>query len=310
MATTYNQTGQANGAGADDALFLKMYGGETMASYNAANIMEAYHMVQTESAGKSFQFPVIGRANAVYWDGAAELEGESISSNEVNITLDDLLYHDVFIRQIDELRDHVSKRQEFSKQQGEALANHFDANVLRTIALAARTGATITGQEGGTEIVDADAKTNGASLASSIFTAAQIMDEKYVPQGERTAFVRPAQYYLLAQTTDVINKDWDGSGSYSAGLVHKVADIGIQKTVNTPIADDSSNTAIPAKYRGDFSETAALISRPGAVRTVKLLGISTEMDYKTERQATHLVSKMYLGSGVNRPEEAVEIKQA
>ena len=310
MATTYNKPGQANGAGADDALFLKMYGGETMASYNAANIMEKYHMVQTESAGKSFQFPVIGRANAVYWDGAAELEGETISSNEVNITLDDLLYHDVFIRQIDELRDHVSKRQEFSKQQGEALANMFDANVLRTMVLAARAAATITGQESGTEIVDADAKTNGASLAASIFTAAQNMDEKFVPQGDRTCFVKPAQYYLLAQTTDVINRDWDGQGSYGSGLVHKIADIGIQKTVNLPDANDSADTGIPSKYRGDFSTTAAVITRPGAVRTVKLLGISTEMDYKTEKQATHLVSKMYLGSGINRPEESVEIKTA
>jgi len=310
MATTYNLPGQANGAGADDALFLKMYGGETMASYNAANIMEKYHLVQSESSGKSFQFPVIGRANAVYWDGVTELEGENISSNEVNITLDDLLYHDVVIRQIDELRDHVSKRQEFTRQQGEALANMFDANVLRTLVLAARTGATITGQEGGTEIVDADAKTNGASLAASIFTAAQNLDEKYVPQGDRTAFVRPAQYYLLAQTTDVINRDWDGSGSYSTGLVHKVADIGIQKTVNLPTADDSGLAGIPAKYRGNFSTTAAVIARPGAARTVKLMGISTEMDYKTEKQGTHLVSKMYLGTGVNRPEEAVEIKTA
>ena len=309
---TYTQTGQDNLAGVDDALFLKMYGGEVMASYNAANIMEQYHRVNTYSSGKSFQFPKIGRGTAAYWDGSSELTGLNIASSEIEITLDDLLYHDIYVREIDELRDHTSKRQEYARQQGEALANTFDQNVLRMGVLASRAAATITSQstDAGTEITDADSNTNGASLAASLFTAATNMDDKFVPAGDRICFVKPAQYYLLAQTTDVINKDWNGDGSYSEGLVHRIADIGIQKTTNLPTADDSANTDIPTKYRADYSTITGLVMHPDAVRTAKLLGMTTEMDYKTEHQATHLVAKTFLGSGIGRPEGAVSIKTA
>lgn len=307
---TYNQTGQADGAGADDALFLTMYGGEVLASYNAMNIMEKYHIVNTYESGKSWTFPKIGRGTAQYWDGATELTGLNIDSNEIEISINDLLYHDMYIRQIDELRDHVSKRGEYAKQQGESIAIQFDQGILRMGVLASRAAATISGLEGGTEITDADADTNGASLAASLYTAATNMDDKYVPTDGRTAFVKPVQYHLLAQTTDVINKDWDGKGSYAQGLVHAVADIDIQKTTNLPQANDSANTAIPANQRADFSNNVALIMRPDAVRTCKLLGITSEMDYKTEHQATHMVSKMMSGTGINRPESAVSIKTA
>lgn len=309
---TYQLPGQDNSAGADDALFLKMYGGEVLASFNAANIMEQFHIVNTYSSGKSFQFPKIGRATAAYWDGSTELTGLEIDNSEIEITIDDLLYHDLYVREIDELKDHVSKRQEYSRQQGESIANFFDTNVLRAGVLASRAASTITSQAGdaGTEITDADSDTNGASLAASLYTAATNLDNKYVPSGERRCFVKPAQYYLLAQTTDVINKDWGGDGSYARGLVHAVADIDIVKTVNLPNANDTSNTAIPSKYRADFSTITALVMHPEAVRTAKLMGVKTEMDYKTEHQATHLVSKMLLGSGTGRPEAAVSVKTA
>ena len=310
MATNYTQTGQDNGAGVDDALFLKMYGGEVLASYNAANIMNAFHITNTYDSGKSFQFPVIGRGTAQYWDGAAELEGLNINSSEINIDINDLLYHDVFIREIDEFRDHVSKRAEIARQQGEAIAIQFDTGVLRMGILAARAAATITGQEAGTEITDADADTNGASLAASLFTAATNMDDKFVPATDRRAFVKPAQYHLLVQETDVINKDFNGEGSYARGLVHAVADLGISKTTNLPQANDTSNTAIPANQRANFVNTVALIMRNDAVRSCKLHGMKTESDYKTERQATHLVAKMLSGTGINRPESAVSIKTA
>lgn len=310
MPVTYTQTGQNNGSGVDDALFLTMYGGEVLASFNAMNIMTQYHIVNNYSSGKSFTFPKIGRATAQYWDGSSELEGLSIPGSEIEIFINDLLYHDTFIREIDLLRDHVDKRAEYAKQQGEAIAVQFDKGILRMGILASRAAATVTGTESGTEITDADSDTNGASLAASLFTASTSLDDKFVPPGERMAFVKPVQYNLLAQTTDVINKDWDGRGSYGEGLVHRIADIGIAKTTNLPQSNDAGNTAIPANQRADFTNTTALVMRKDAVRTCSLLGMKTEMDYKTERQATHMVAKKLTGTGINRPESSVSIKTA
>lgn len=305
------RTGANNGGTDKKELFLKQYGGEVMASFNAVNQMEKFHKVKNIGAGKSFQFPVIGRASATYFTPGTELTGQNIAASERVIDLDDVLLHDVYIPEVDELMDHVSKRQEYSRQQGESLANTFDKNVLRQMILAARASATITGQEGGTVITNATAASNAASLAGSIFAAAQSLDEKFVPdKNDRFAFIKPAQYYLLAQNTALINKDWGGEGSYAEGSIVKIGNIGLIKTNNLPTTNESADTSVFTKYRGNYSTTVAVIANPEAVGTVKRTGIMTEADYKTEWQATHLVSKMLVGHGILRPEAAVEIKTA
>ena len=65
-ATSPSALGQINGAGDRDALFLKVFSGEILTTFEEMNVMKDLHMVRTIQSGKSAQFPVTGIATAKY----------------------------------------------------------------------------------------------------------------------------------------------------------------------------------------------------------------------------------------------------
>lgn len=305
---TVNRFGANNGAADKSELFLKVFGGEVMTAFEETNVTMDKHMVRSIPNGKSASFPATWKVNASYHTPGAEIVGQSSNVSERVITIDDLLISDVFLANIDEAMTHYDVRSEYSKQSGSALAREWDKNVLQLGVLAARAASTVTGGNGGTVLTNATYGSDGAVLAGGMFAAAQKFDEKDIPENDRYMYVKPAQYYLLAQTTNVLNRDWGGSGVYADGKVLKVAGISIVKTNNLPITDLSAD--LPAKYAGNFATTVALVMNRAAVGTVKLLDLSTEMEYDIRRQGTLIVSKYALGSGILRPECAVELKTA
>ncbi|MDA9061835.1 phage capsid protein [Planktomarina temperata] len=315
---TASRLGAANGAAANfdqtNALFLKVFSGEVLTAFDENNVMKDLHVSRTISSGKSAQFPVTGKANAAYHTPGTPLLGtQTVNHNEVVVNIDDVLIADTFIADIDEAKNHYDVRAEYSRLLGMALAKQFDVRLLQLAVLAARSSATVTGGNGGSAITDADAKTNGASLAASIFEAAKIMDEKDVPENERVAIVKPAQYYNLVQTTDVINRDWGGSGVYADGTVLRVAGVQIVKSNNVPSTNVAAVTGENNTYHGNFSTTAAVVMQKQALGTVKLMDLAVEQtsgDFNIQYQGTLMAAKYAMGHGILRPECAVEIKTA
>ena len=303
-AATPLRIGQVNSAGATDALFLKVFGGEVLTAYEETNVFEALQMVRNIDSGKSASFPATWKVNASYHTPGAEIVGQTSNVNERVITIDDLLIADVFVPLIDEAKNHYDYRSTYSAETGRALAKKYDTNVAQTIALAARASATVTGGYGGSQLTNAAYATTGSTIAAGVFAAAQALDEKDVPENERYATIKPLQYYLVAQTTNVINKDWGGSGVYAEGTVLKVAGVSIVKSNNVPTTNVASG---PAAYQGDFSTTCGLVFQKAATGTVKLLDLALEMEYDIRRQGTLIVSKYAIGHGILRPECAVEL---
>jgi hypothetical protein len=303
---TVLRPGQINGANDVDAMFLKVYGGEVMTAFEETNVTQDKHMVRSISSGKSAQFPATWKVNAAYHTPGAEIVGQVSNVAERIITIDSLLLADVFLANIDEAMSHYDVRSEYTKQAGAVLAKEWDKNVLQLGVLAARAAATVTGGHGGTVLTNASYGSDGATLAGGMFAAAQKLDEKDIPENDRYLFLKPAQYYLMAQTTNVLNRDWGGTGVYSEGTVLKVAGISIVKTNNLPTSDLSADT--PAKYAGNFATTVGLVMNKSAVGTVKLMDLSTEGEYDMRRQGTLIISKYAIGSGILRPECAIELK--
>ena len=297
-----------------NALFLKVFAGEVLTAFDETNVMKDLHVSRTISSGKSAQFPVTGKANAAYHTVGTPLLGtQAINHNEVVVNIDDVLIADTFIANIDEAKNHYDVRAEYSRLLGMALAKQFDIRCLQLGVLAARGSATVTGGNGGSAITDADAATNGASLAASIFEAAQAMDEKDVPENDRVAIVKPAQYYNLVQTTDVINRDFGGAGVYADGTVLRVAGIQIVKSNNVPTTNVAAVSGENNTYHGDFSNTVALVMQKSAIGTVKLMDLAVERtsgDFEVMYQGTLMAAKYAMGHGILRPECAVEIKSA
>ena len=255
--------------------------------------------------------PALGTATAGYYTPGTEIVGRnSIASSERVITIDNVLLANEYITEFDELQSHFDVRGEYAKQMGEALADQFDRNVARNLVLASRASATITGGNGGANITNASVGTDAAVLAASVYTMAQTFDQKGLPENDRYVAVLPAQYYLMVQKTDLINKDWNGSGSYSAGQMGTVAGVTIVKTNKVPTANDSANSNIPVGYRANYSTTVAIGWTPGAVGTVSLMDIRSETFWDPRRQSTLLLAKYACGHGILRPECAIEFKSA
>lgn len=293
------------------ALFMKQFAGEVITAFNERNIFMPLHMVRTISQGKSASFNHTGKASARYHTaGTPVLGSNKIKHAETIIKIDDKLISDVFIDELEEAMNHYDVRAEYSKQLGAALSREFDQKVARVITLAARSNNKIDDLPGGTRVVNASMKTDATVIASSLFSAAEALDENDAWEDERYSVFKPAQYYLLAQNKDVLNKDWGGSGSYSEGDIPKIAGISIMKSKNIPSTNVAAVAGENNNYAGNFTSTAGLVFQKAAAGTVKLMDLAlqrTGSDFEVMYQGTLMVGKYAMGHGVLRPECAVEL---
>jgi hypothetical protein len=307
---TVSRLGQVQGAGDVRVMFEKVFAGEVLTAFETATILKPLTEHKTISSGKSASFPAIYKASAAYHTPGVELTGTAIQHNEITISVDDQLIADTFIANIDEAMNHYDVRSPYSTELGLALALFYDKNVGRNIARAARGEALFSADSGGSQITDADAKTSATSLAGSIWTAKQTMDEKDIPveQLPVQCVLKPAQWYLLAQeSTLVLNRDVDGDGSYSKGSFSMIGGVNVSRSNALPFADASSETTIPADYRLNMANTAALVFVSRAAATVQLIGMATEEIYDGRRQGTLMLGKMAVGHGPLINKAAVEI---
>jgi hypothetical protein len=301
--------GQNNATGNALALFYQKFTGEVMTTFSNKNIMLGKTRVRNIRNGKSAAFAATGVVTANYHVPGTELVGQTTKAAERIINIDSLLVADVFVANIDEAMAEYEVRSIYSNESGVALADRMDTQLLRVAVLAARASSTITSGNGGTVVTDADADVNGASLAASIYAMAQAFDEKNVPDMDRDVFVKPAQYYLMAQNTDLINRDWTGgNGDIAKGTIEMIGGFRVNKTNHVPTANYAGVTGENNTYNGTFNTTIAVALCKPAVGTVKLLDLAVESEYSVRHQGTIIVSKYAVGHGILRPECAGEIK--
>lgn len=314
---TPSRIGQALGTGDTRALFLKVFSGEVLTTFNAQTIMKDKVRVRNITSGKSAQFPAIGKTSAAYHTPGAEITGNIIQQDEKVITIDDLLIANTFIARIDEAISHFDVRSEYSLQMGQALAQTYDRNLLSLAVKACRdTGA---GGIGVGAVGQANAESVGIgvsytvqNLVDAAYAAAQKFDEKNIPAEDRYLIVSPAVYYKLVNSDKLLNLFYNpgNNGSYSDGKVQTVAGFTIVKSNNLAL-NHVTATQYPdysSKYAIDATATVGLFMHPQAMGTVKLLDLASEMEYDIRRQGTLMVSKMAVGHGVLRPECLYEIK--
>jgi len=308
-----NNAGGGSFAG-DNAMFLKVWAGEVLTAFRKSTVFEALHKVRTISSGKTAQFPIIGVNSASYHTPGNQIIGTQQKVAEATVNIDDKLISSVFLADIDEAKNHYDVRSQFSAEMGNALAYTFDKNVAAVIAKAARTATHFnTDLPGGTRIkivATSKAAITGAQLATALFAAAQKMDENNLPEGERYCCLAPAEYYKLVQETSVINRDWGGQGAYADGTVLKVAGIDIIKSNHLPTTNRSAVSGENNAYDADYTKSVALVWNPGAAGTVKLMDLKMETtggDVHALWQGTFMVASMACGTGILRPDCAIEI---
>ena len=314
---TASRLGQAAGAGAEEALFLKVFAGEVLTAFTEQNIMMPLHNVRTIASGKSAQFPMTGVATSSYHSAGNEITGGSIQHNEKVITIDDLLISSAFIANIDEAMNHYDVRSTYSKQIGHALAKTADLNILKTLGKATDDTTDYVGQGARNNADVTLAGTSGSNVADGIFEALQKLDEKDVT-GERYVVVTPAVYYQLfnqgsGSLAAVMSKDFGNGGNTNTGQVPTIGGAKVFMSNNIPTTDTTSSDTTPNPTTGndyntiDFSGTKGFVFTKDAAATCKLLDLGVESEYQIQRQGTLMVAKYAMGHDSLRPECAVKM---
>ena len=201
--TDPSRLGQANLAGDADALFLKVFSGEIVTTFEKSNVMMPLHRVRTIQSGKSAVFPVSGVASATYHtpgesvlsqntavaggfantvsattpvNNTVAVEGTPTSSkylskfatNERTVFIDDVLVSSSFIADIDEMKNHYDVRSIYSTEIGRQLAYTADKNLIRTVIAGARN---TTDRFGGSSADYLGAKIPCATVTTFLLTA-------------------------------------------------------------------------------------------------------------------------------------------
>ena len=81
-----SRVGQSGLTGATDALFLKVFSGEVMSTFNSQTVMKEKTRIRSINNGKSAQFPAIAKTIAEYHTAGAEILGNNIEHAEKVIT--------------------------------------------------------------------------------------------------------------------------------------------------------------------------------------------------------------------------------
>jgi len=306
-------------------LYLSIFGGEVLTAFDSATVTLDKHFVKTVPGGaKSYRFPKTWKASAEYHTPGTELLGNDLSTSEQVITVDDILVSHYAIADLDRILSHFDMRSVISKEMGRALAKVFDQNVFRQLILAANTAAA-SPFPGGTVTTDTGLAASGGVYSGidyieAIRTANIGLFNKDVPEDmPRYAAVSIEVFDAIKYAKDatnnylVLNRDFGhgGAGGIDARAeTMNIDGVTIVKSRNIPTTDESATATVFSKYRADYSNTAVVMWCPQAVATVKMLDISMETERDVRRLEDFMVSKMFVGHGVLRPEMAVVLKSA
>lgn len=256
IASSISHGGQSVAAADTRGLFLKVFSGEVLRSFERQIKIAPYITSRTIASGKSAQFPTTGVAAARYFTpgenlfDAGSASGQSagdgttakdylskIKQSERIIYLDELLTSACFIDDLDEAMSHYDYRSIFARELGNALARHQDNYALYTLIAAGFDVNDVTGEvtpgAANTVIDDTDFLTNAASALDTIYDAARVLDEKDIPKEDRFVILNPTGYYNLLKAGvftvgsgggDDARMLFDGGGNdYVGGQVQMVA---------------------------------------------------------------------------------------
>lgn len=323
MATsTPSRPGQNLLAGDERALMLDLFGGEIIGAFETFTQLRDKHQTKTLSKGKSYKFPAIWRAGGGYHTPGVELTGRQINHTEITVTPDDKLISDIFVSDVDEMLNHFDVRQPYTKEMGEFLARHYDANILRTILKSARSGALFPGDQGGSAVVNANLATDGTALLTSISAAKQAMDEKDVPVNSQPVYAlfKAAQWYLMAQTDKNLNRDTNGGGASIRSMsLNTIDDVTVLKSnianevygvdnSAAPYSTENDEKFIPAYYRAKFGTTVGTVWTPMAACSALVKDVTFQIEDQPRKQGALLIAGMMTGTRTLRSKCAVELR--
>ena len=313
--------GQDLGTGAEEALYLKVFGQEVLLAFERHAVTNGRVRMRSISSGKSAQFPLVGAMSASYHTPGENIlqEGGATPTylsnpqwSEKVISIDGILQSSVLISEIDDAMSHYDVRGPYSREMGWSLARQFDINTLWTIVTGAETAATITDDEsdwgaGGDVTITATFNSDVAVTRSEIERIAQLFDVNDVPENGRHCAVDPVTFYLLAAEDDIVSADFNqttlgdrGRGGSQPELFY--AGIHVHKTnrlVDLRAQGTKDDQQLGTDYTGTLTNvTGVFWQQDWSVGVVKLKELGMRSEFQLPYLATLLVGGFSVGHGV------------
>lgn len=214
---------------------------------------------------------------------------------------------------------HFDVRQRYTRELGLAIARTFDKNVMRTIILTSRdtdangvnysvpSGSSFPGgiQVSSANVTGTLSATDGDQWWEAVRNMRVRLANNDVPEGDPLYVAMPPSSFDALKWATVSNhfvlasRDFQGLGGTggSTGML-EVEGIKVMRSNLIPQANDSSNSAVFSKYRGDFSGPVLGVGwHPDAVGTARLMGMGVEMTRDTRRNEDFVVARSAHGHG-------------
>jgi hypothetical protein len=328
--STPTRIGAINLGADSEALFLKMYSGKVLDTFQTACKMENMVDVQTIGAGKSFQFPVVGRAEAKYHQrGKNILDPANGFLNEIELD-EKIIYLDrplVSARTTDDwdqLVNHWEAASRLATEQGQALARKRDQQLLQLVWLASQEPATLLNQPSDTNVapggnvsvgvggIDFSSKANAEAVVQAIGTAAATLAERNVPMEEIWVACTPAQYYgmLTAPDSPFIRQEVmkGANGDLSMGhAISRVAGFNIFSTNHMPSGVVGEDIGTNNDYGGTFPTSLMLAFHKSCIGSVRRQGMTVTRSRQDQIMGDLIQAYFIEGHGILRPEASVAI---
>lgn len=316
-----SRLGQREGAGDDRALFLTEFGGMVITAY--LRLIEQYQnlrWIKQITQGKSDTFPIIGRKDDAAEHEAGELIlGGKIMHDDIEITLDKMVFDSVFVPEIDELMAHFEVRGPYATQLGQSLGSLQAKRIATMHILASRkywvagvpTGVP-DGQPTPQYAFDSNMKTSATALETAYFAAVQYLQENDISGAVNEARLPWQQVLLMARNlglnpTDSNSRPEAGSGNRVTAKLGLVAGIATEGTNFIP----KTNVTIGnTKYQGNFSTTVGHIGNRMAVGSLERKAMQITVKDQPERLGTIMIASQFNGHGTLRPECSFELATA
>lgn len=333
--TTPVQFGQANLAGDDRALFLKMFSGKVLETFDELNIMEGLIESMTVSSGKSFQFPVFGRAAAKYHARGDNMLDpalgylNNIEVGEREIFIDRPLTAPALVEDWERLTNHWDAASKTAVELGRALAAKRDKQLMQVVAKAAQSASTLTATQAGEPKTGTSVSVNslpGVSTGWSFDTAAKAQGsfqaiasavaklvEADVPIDEICLVMTPADYFAAVAAPDspFIHADttYGQAGNAAIGRIHRSMGFKVMYSNHVPQTNLGAveEAGTFNSYNGNFESVKALAFHKSCIGTVRRSGVQVERQRKAEYRSDFVSATCVEGSGVLRPESAIII---
>lgn len=247
------------------------------------------------------------------------------------ISIDGLLVSHIGIYDLDEAMSHFDVRSRYTEELGRAIARVFDTNVMRAVVLTARDSSILGGGSSTTSPFPSGQVITSSDLTgtlAAIGVGAQwweaIRQMRIGAGGDNVPDTEPLWVAVPYDTFDSIlyatqndgatanflyaNRDNSFGGQGGRGVTSSLMQDGIEvmRSNLIPQSDDTANSDIKAKYRGNFSTTLGVGWGRDAVGTTKLIGMGLEQTRDVRRQEDFIVSKIAAGHGSLRNELAWE----